>query len=91
MSKVSPFYVVFVILKYNKNKSKLIDKLDVLMYNYFIKSIKETIKMSNNVSDVQADIINANNKSDLITCFQWKHVLQNASFQEEWDIRQKIY
>ena len=45
--------------------------------------------MSNNVSDVQADIINANNKSDLITCFQWKHVLQNASFQEEWDIRQK--
>jgi hypothetical protein len=48
MSKGSPFYVVFIILKYNKNKSKTIDKLDVLMYNCLINWTNKGNKMYTN-------------------------------------------
>jgi SAM-dependent methyltransferase len=45
--------------------------------------------MTTNVLDIQSAIINFNNQSGLITQFQWNQFLQNSTYQEQYEARQK--
>ena len=45
--------------------------------------------MTTNVSAIQSAIINACAQSGLITQFQWNRFLQNSTYQEQYEARQK--
>lgn len=49
----------------------------------------KTKQMTTNVLDIQSAIINFNNQSGLITQFQWNQFLQNSTYQEQYEARQK--